>query len=396
MAGDKIAGTKWQLPRLPFFEPAHYALADKLIDFQRSASLPDHGCTSDFAPACRQILAELLRWGFLDYVVPPSANGSTPKFDVRAISIIREAIAYVSVLADTVFVMQGLGSAPLHLHPDRAFRERHLRAARAGSEIAALAVTEPASGSDVAAITTTAARQGDVFVLNGAKAWISNAGVADYYIVVARTGEAPGSRGLSAILVEASTPGLSAGAQADMIAPHPIGNLRFADCRVPATALIGGAGAGFKAAMATFDIFRTTVGGAALGIARRALDETLARVKTRRLFGRTMGEMEAVQAKIADMVADTESAALAVYRAAWTADVMGGRYSREASIAKLTATEAAFRVVDSAVQLFGALGVSNDSMVGRLYREIRPLRIYEGASEVQKVVIARAALAAAD
>ena len=382
----------WSLPQLPFFEPAHYALAEKLQAWQATVQVAPHDAQADLGPVCRAMLADLTQLGVLDYAVPRATEAGAPKFDVRALCIIREAISYVSVLADTVFAMQGLGTAPLQLHPDRALRDRYLDAARAGETIAALAITEPDSGSDVAAIATTATRDGDDYVINGGKVWISNAGIADHYVVVARTGEAPGARGLSAILVDARTPGLTAGPQSDMIAPHPLGPVTFKDCRVPAGNLIGSAGAGFKAAMATFDVFRPTVGAAAVGVSRRALHEVLARIRTRRLFGRAMADMEAVQAKLADMVTQTESASLAVYRAAWAADVLGGRTSREASIAKLHATEAAFQVVDTAVQLFGGLGVSNESVVGQLYREVRAMRIYEGVSEVQKVVIARATL----
>lgn len=380
----------WTLPRLPFFEPSHYALAERLASWE--APPDEHGPDGDLGPVCRRILADLAQRGLLDYVVPV-ADGDTPvRFDVRAICIIREALSYRSVLADTAFVMQGLGTAPLRLHPDAALRDGILDRCRSGARIAALAITEPESGSDVASIRTEAARSGDEFVLNGAKSWISNAGIADQYVVVVRTGEAPGARGLSTLLVEAGTPGLEAGPQRDMVAAHPIGDVRFTGCRVPAGNLISGAGEGFRAAMATFDVFRPTVGAAATGVARRALAETVVRMGSRELFGRSMARMEAVQAKVADMVVDTEAAALAVYRAAWMADVVGGRVTREASLAKLTATEAAFRVVDTAVQLFGALGVCNESVVGRLYREIRAMRIYEGASEVQKMVIARATL----
>jgi acyl-CoA dehydrogenase len=384
----------WSLPNLPFFDASHIALAERLTAWHRQVSPPDHEkFVADPAAVWRELLAKLARHGFLDYVVPQNHDGAPPRFDIRAICIIREALAFHSVLTDTAFVMQGLGTAPLHLHPDRSFRDAVLNQSRGGTSIAALAITEPDAGSDVASIATTAVLNGDSYVLNGAKAWISNAGLADHYVMVARTGEAPGSRGLSAFLVDAQTPGLICGSPIEMMAPHPIGNLTFKDCRISSDALICGAGAGFKAVMSTFDVFRPSVGGAAVGIARRALAETLERIRTRKMFGRAMGEMETVQGRIADMVADTESAALAVYRAAWTADVVGGRTSLEASLAKLVATEAAFRVVDSAVQLFGALGVSNDSVVGQLYREVRPMRIYEGASEVQRMVIARAALA---
>jgi acyl-CoA dehydrogenase len=385
---------EWRLQNLPFFDEGHFRLADKLQEWRGREGIPPEAHGSEVPQSlCRELLRQLAQWGFLDYVVPEPAHSATTRLDVRSICIIREALAFDSCLTDTMFVMQGLGTSPLWRHPDAEVRRRYLDPARRGETISALALTEPDAGSDVAAITTSATRHGGSYVLNGHKAWISNGGMADHYLVIARTGEAPGSRGLSAFMVEAGTPGLAWGPQEEMIAPHPISMLSFTDCRVPASSMIGEAGQGFKAVMAGFDVFRPSVGAAAVGVARRALAEAVARVKSRRMFGKPMAEMDNVQAKIADMAVDTEAASLMVYRAAWMADTLGGRVSAQAAMGKLLATESAQRVVDSAVQLFGAAGVWRGSIVEKLYRDIRPMRIYEGASEVQKVVIARSVLA---
>ncbi|MGI4812999.1 MAG: acyl-CoA dehydrogenase family protein [Janthinobacterium lividum] len=383
---------RWNLWDWPFFEPRHHELAARLREWQQQHQpLDDLSQHSPYlADEARALARELAEWGFLEFALPRDGG----VIDVRAVCLIREALAYRSALADNTFVMQGLGTAPLWLAGSVALRERYLDACRRGEHLAAIAVTEPEAGSDVAAIATTAQAVAGGYVLNGSKIWITNAGAADHYIVIARTGEAPGARGLSAFMVDAGTPGLTIGPHTEMIAPHPIAGFTLTDCRVPAGNLIGGPGEGFKAAMATFDIFRTSVGAAAIGMARRAMDEALARVSTRHLFGKTMSALESVQTKLAEMALDTESGALLVYRAAWQRDVRGGRVSREVAMAKLGATEAAQRVIDAAVQLFGGQGVARGCIVEQLYRDIRPLRIYEGASEVQKLVIARALLAA--
>jgi len=387
----------WHLCRLPFFEKVHYDLAEKLEQWRtENCDLFDLHPDGNYRPIYRKVLGRLATAGLLDHLLPQTKGEVIPRPDVRSLCIIREALAFDSFLVDAIFIMQGLGTAPLWHHRDRALRERVLSACRAGTQIAAIACTEPSGGSDLAQVATTAALDGSNYVLNGEKAWITSAGVADHYIVVARTGEGPGARGLSVFLVPATVAGLEVDADVPMIAPHSIGSLRFINCRVPASNLIGAAGSGFKAAMRTFDIFRPTVGAAAVGGARRALQETLERAKTRQMFGRKMSELDAVQARVADMVTDTEIAALTVYRAAWMSDVIGGRISRDAAMAKLVATEAASRVIDSAVQLFGALGVARGSVIERLYREIRPLRIYEGASEVQRMIIGRSVLAGLD
>lgn len=392
---DSHSRSPWKLEDLPFFDESHHELAHRLSKWIEShRQLLGHPCgRADARSHALSLLQSLAAAGFLDYAVPWPRAGGEIKVDVRALCIIREALAYDSFLADSFFVMQGLGTAPMWRHADARFRDDLLDACRSGRRVAALALTEPTAGSDLAQIATTAHLEGDGYALNGQKSWITNAGLADQYIVAARTAEAPGSRGLSVFLVPAQTPGLVVSGPVDLIAPHPLAHLVFKDCKVPRAALIGAAGSGFKAAMATFDVFRPSVGAAAVGGARRALSEAVHRVRSRRMFGQSMSEMGAVQSKIADMVADVDTAAMAVYRAAWLADTRGDRFSREAAIAKLVATESAQRVIDAAVQLFGALGVARGSKVEELYRDIRPTRIYEGASEVQRLVIARSVLA---
>jgi len=316
------------------------------------------------------------------------------ELDVRSLCLARETLAYYGGLPDFAFAMQGLGSGAISLFGTDAQKAGLLPRVVAGEAITGFALSEPEAGSDVAALATTARLEGDSYVLDGLKTWISNGGIADAYTVFARTGEAPGARGLSAFLVDAGTPGLRIAERIDVIAPHPLATLAFEGCRVPADRLIGESGSGFKVAMATLDVFRSTVGAAALGFARRAFDETLARVSSRELFGAPLADLQLVQGKLADMALEIDSAALLVYRAAWAKDTEGGRITREAAMAKLHATEAAQRVIDAAVQLHGGLGVTSGHPVERLYREIRALRIYEGASEVQQVIIARQALAA--
>jgi acyl-CoA dehydrogenase len=290
--------------------------------------------------------------------------------------------------------MQGLGSGAISLFGSAELRDRYLTAVADGRLIAAFALSEPEAGSDVAQVATTARPDGDGYVLDGEKTWISNGGLADFYVVFARTGEAPGARGLSAFVVDADAPGLRVAERIPVIAPHPLARIELDGVRVPAAQRLGAPGDGFKVAMATLDVFRPTVGAAALGFARRALDEALQRTTERELFGAPMADLPLVQAKLAEMALGVDTSALLVYRAAWTKDVVGGRVTREAAMAKLHATETAQRVVDNAVQLFGGLGVTVGSVVERLYREVRALRIYEGASEVQQLIVARAALAA--
>jgi acyl-CoA dehydrogenase len=372
----------------PFLEPRHRELAGRLETWA-AANLSDidHG---DIDQACRRLVGMLGRDGWLKFSAP--GEGESERIDVRALALIRETLACHSGLADFAFAVQGLGAGPVSLFGSMEQRSAWLPKTRAGTAIAAFALSEPASGSDVANIATAACRDGNGFVLDGEKTWISNGGIADFYIVFARTGEAPGARGLSAFIVEADNPGLAIAERLEVIAPHPLARLRFEKCRVPVSALIGSAGDGFKIAMATLDVFRTSVGAAALGFARRALDETLRRAANRHLFGAPLAELQMVQGHIADMALEIDAAALLVYRAAWTKDMGAERVTREAAMAKLFATEAAQRVIDAAVQIHGGDGVRSGHPVETLYREIRALRIYEGASDVQKVVIARSVL----
>ena len=376
----------------PFFEPRHRELADRLETWAaQNLSHIDH---DDTDRACRNLVAALGREGWLKFTAP--GEGDVEKIDVRTLALIREILARHSGLADFAFAMQGLGAGPISFFGDDEQRKTWLPKTRSGKAIAAFSLSEPASGSDVANISTTARRDGNGFVIDGEKTWISNGGIADFYIVFARTGEAPGARGLSAFVVEAGSPGLKVAERLNTIAPHPLARLRFEGCRVPASALIGRGGDGFKIAMATLDVFRTSVGAAALGFARRALDETLKRAAGRHLFGAPLADLQMVQGHLADMALEIDAAALLIYRAAWTKDMGAARVTREAAMAKLFATEAAQRVIDNAVQIHGGDGVRSGHPVETLYREIRALRIYEGASDVQKIVIARSVLSAVE
>jgi acyl-CoA dehydrogenase len=373
----------------PFFTDRHVAVAEA-IERWSLANLPvDH---SDTDAACRDLVRQLGAGGWLAHTAPYPDAIEPP--DLRTLCLMRETLARHDGLADFAFAMQGLGAGPISLFGN-AEQRSWLRRTRSGEAIAAFALTEPQSGSDVANIAMTAHRDGSAYVLDGEKTWISNGGIADFYVVFARTGEAPGTKGLSAFLVPSDIAGLSIAERLETIAPHPLARLRFERVSVPASAMIGGPGEGFKIAMATLDIFRATVGAAALGFARRALDETITRVKARQLFGGPLAELQMVQDHIADMAVDVDAAALLVYRAAWTKDNGAARITREASMAKLFATDRAQCVIDNAVQLHGGEGVRRGHIVEQLYREIRALRIYEGASDVQKIVIARQTLSGA-
>jgi acyl-CoA dehydrogenase len=373
----------------PFFEPRHRELADALEEWA-SANLGniDH---ADVDTACRELVARLGEGGWLLHsAIDP--DDETSRLDVRGLCIIRETLARHDGLADFSFAMQGLGTGALSLFGTKSQQRNWLPKTRTGAALSAFALSEPISGSDVANLDLAARDDGDGYVLDGEKTWISNGGIADVYIVFARTGEGPGAKGISAFIVPADTPGLTIAERLEVIAPHPLARLSFADCRVPKTALIGRPGEGFKIAMAVLDVFRSTVAAAALGFARRALDETLARASSRELFGAPLSELQMVQGHIADMALDIDAAALLVYRAAWLKDSGAARVSREAAMAKLYATDRAQSVIDKAVQIHGGDGVRKGSVVESLYREIRALRIYEGASDVQKVIIARQTL----
>jgi acyl-CoA dehydrogenase len=376
--------------KLPFFNDDHRRFAEALARWAdaRLPALPH----DDVDAACRARVAALGEAGLLKAVVPAEYGGLHPQLDVRTLCIARETLAFRDGLADFAFAMQGLGTGSITLYGTNDLKRRYLPPVRDGKAIAAFALSEPEAGSDVAALATTAKLDGNQFRIDGEKTWISNGGIADHYVVFARTGEAPGARGLSAFVVNADAPGLSVAERIDVIAPHPLARLTFDGVRVPAANRLGGPGEGFKVAMATLDIFRSTVGAAALGFARRALHETIEHAATRKLFGAPLGDLQMTQATIADSATEVDAAALLVYRAAWTKDQGAARVTSEAAMAKMFATEAAQRVIDRAVQIHGGLGVTKGVKVEELYRELRALRIYEGATEVQKVVIAREAL----
>ena len=369
----------------PFFDPPHRDWAAGVEEVAQSLEV-DH---SDTDAACRALVAQMGAAGLLQ---PTSSDDG--RFDLRTLCLARETLARHDGLADFAFAMQGLGTGAITLFGTEAQKAQWLPKTRAGKAIAAFALTEPGSGSDVANSTMIATRDGDDYILNGEKTWISNGGIADVYTLFARTGEAPGAKGLSAFVVTPDLPGFEIAERLDTIAPHPLATLRFTDCRIPADALLGAPGQGFKVAMSVLDVFRATVAAAALGFARRALDEALARVTTRQIAGSPLAELQMVQGHIADMAVDVDASALLVYRAAWTRDIGAPRITREAAMAKLFATDQAQQVIDKAVQLFGGDGVRSGMAVETLYREIRALRIYEGASDVQKVIIARQTLAA--
>jgi acyl-CoA dehydrogenase len=377
----------------PFFDATHRALAVELESW--CAANLGHGHGEDIDAECRALVCKLGEGGWLRYCVPASHGGVHERLDVRSLALIRETLARHDGLADFAFAMQGLGSGTISLFGSEAQKQAYLPAVAAGEKIAAFALTEPTSGSDVASMETRADPEGDGYVVNGAKTYISNGGIADFYVLFARTGEAQGAKGVSAFIAEAGTGGLDDSERIEVIAPHPLATLNFRNMHLSADALLGERGRGFAQAMATLDLFRTTVGAAALGFARRALDEATQRALTRRSMGATLADNAIVQSMLAEMVLDVDSSALLVYRAAWLRDVMGQRNSREAALAKLHATDSAQQVIDKAVQIFGGLGVTVGCPVESLYREIRALRIYEGASEVQKVVIARHHLAGA-
>lgn len=370
----------------PFFEDRHRALAAKLAAFAAERVEPLAHDESDPDGLTETFVGLLARAGFLDWAVPEGGH------DVRALCLARETLAYRSGLADFAFAMQGLGTGSIVLFGTDAQKAKWLTPVRNGKSLGAFALSEPEGGSDVAAMRTLATKEGDGWRLDGRKTWISNGGIAGQYVVFARTGEAPGAKGLSAFVVPAGAPGLAIEARIAVSAPHPLATLKFENCRVGPEALLGKPGDGFKVAMSTLDVFRSTVGAAALGFARRALDEAVAFAKSRDAFGSKLADMQLTQAALAECATDIDAAALLIYRAAWTKDTGAPRVSREASMAKYFATEMAQRVVDRAVQLHGGQGVVAGAVVERLYREVRALRIYEGATEIQKLVIANQVL----
>ena len=365
----------------PFFEERHRALAKRLDAFAHGFASSGH---EDLDQACKATVRQLGKAGLLTHCCVPEQG---ERFDVRALALSRDILARRDALLDFCFAMQGLGTGPISLFGSVKQRTTYLPPVMRGERLGAFALSEPQAGSDLAGLETTARRDGSGWLLDGTKTWISNGGIADHYVVFARA-----EQGLCAFIVDAQTRGLEVAARIPVIAPHPLATLRLSGCRVPAGALIGAPGQGLRIALATLEVFRTTVGAAALGLARRALDEALARVQQRKISGRKLSEFQLTQARLADMALAIDAAALLVYRAAWGKDTRkDGRSSantREAAMAKLHATEAAQQVIDSAVQIFGGAGVVSGATVERLYREIRALRIYEGTSEIQKLVIA--------
>jgi alkylation response protein AidB-like acyl-CoA dehydrogenase len=372
----------------PFFDGRHRELAAHLGAWA-SRHLAGVGHDVDVDAQCRCLVQELGAAGWLRHAVAGTAyGGAAEAIDTRAICLLRETLAWHHGLADFAFAMQGLGSGAISLAGTHAQRSHFLPRVAEGSALAAFALSEPEAGSDVAAMQCAARDDGDAYVIDGEKTWISNGGIADVYVLFARTGEGAGSRGISAFVVEAGTPGFEIAERIDVIAPHPLARLRFSGCRVPKANRLGEPGEGFKIAMRTLDVFRTSVAAAALGFGRRALDEGLERARSRTMFGQRLADFQLTQAKLAQMATTIDSAALLTYRAAWLRD-QGHTVTREAAMAKMAATEGAQQVIDAAVQLWGGLGVTSGQMVESLYREIRALRIYEGATEVQQLIIGR-------
>jgi len=367
----------------PFLEPRHTELAIQIDRFNRERRA-DHTMSED--EQARAVVRELGDAGLLAHTVPAELPGAT--LDVRALSVAREHLSYDSSLSDLMFAMQGLGSFPLTIAGGEALKRQWLPRVKAGTAIAAFAITEPEAGSDVSAIKTTARRDGDEYVIDGTKTFISNAGLADFYTVFAKTDAAAGHRGISAFVVECDRAGFAVEERLELIAPHPIGRLRFDGCRVPAANRLGDEGAGFKLAMQTLDTFRPTVGAAACGLAWRALDEAIDYAKRRVQFGRAIADFQATQMKLAEMATELDAARLLVYRAAWRKDSGAARITTEAAMAKLYATESAQRIIDAAVQIHGGAGLVRGAVVEHLYRDVRALRIYEGTSEIQKLIIA--------
>ena len=372
----------------PFFEERHRKLAKELDDWCRQTKWPHHGDSVDATDeACRQRVQLLAEGGWLRWCVPSEYGGKHESLDVRSLCLIRETLARYDALADFSFAMQGLGSGAISLYGNPEQKQNILEEVSAGRMIAGFALSEPDAGSDVVAMSSKAFSTTEGWKVNGEKSWISNGGIADYYTLFAKTSDQPGSGGISAFLLEADNPGLSIAERQEVMAPHPLARLQLKDAELSREALLGEEGKGFGIAMATLNIFRPTVGAAALGFARRALDEILHYSGNRNMYGQTMQNMPVVRSRLGEMDLEIDASALLVYRAAWAHDQKQGRITREASMAKLYATEKAQQVIDTAVQLFGARGVEKGNPVESLYREIRALRIYEGASEVHQQIL---------
>lgn len=373
----------------PFFDDHHRTLAAELDAWVAAEIAPLGHSEHDIDGQCKVILTKLAQGGWLDYAVPRAYGGKFDELDVRSLCLIRETLGRTSGLADFVFAMQGLGSGTITLFGSDAIKQEYLTGVRNGTKTAAFALTELASGSDVANMDSTAEDRGDHYVVNGAKTYISNGGIADYYVLFVRTGEAPGARGISAFVVDADTPGLEIAERIEVIAPHPLATLKFNNMKVDKRRLLGKAGEGFKASMATLDIFRSTVGAASLGFARRALDEAIDRTTTRRLFGATLADNLITQSKLAEMALDIDASALLIYRAAWTRDVLGRRNTREAAMAKLHATETAATICDQAARVLASYGYAMEYPVQRYLRDVRFTLIGGGTSEILKLIIAK-------
>ena len=378
----------------PFFDAPHRQLKQALNEWATAHIQPSHTDESNVDAQCQGLVQQLGQAGWLRHAIAGKAYGGlNDSVDTRSICLLREELAWHHGLADFAFAMQGLGSGAISLFGSESQKQYYLPRVAQGSAIAAFALSEPDAGSDVAAMRCSATRAGDDYVLNGEKTWISNGGIADFYVVFARTDDAPGAKGISAFIVDANCEGLEIAERIDVVAPHPLARLRFFNMRIPASQRIGDSGGGFKVAMATLDVFRTSVAAAALGFAARALHESLTWVKQRQMFGQVLADFQITQTKLADMATQLDAARLLTYRAAWLRD-QGQRITQEAAMAKLTATENAQRIIDMAVQLHGGMGVKKGCIVESLYREIRALRIYEGASEVQQLIIGRELLKA--
>jgi alkylation response protein AidB-like acyl-CoA dehydrogenase len=374
----------------PFFDESHRTLKKDLNAW--SLVHIQHGGDESRAAIdaeCKALVTALGHGGWLAHAIGGRAwGGVRDVIDTRSLCVLREELAYHHGLADFAFAMQGLGSGAISLQGTEQQQQRYLPRVGRGEAIAAFALSEPDAGSDVAAMQCSATAVEGGYVLNGQKTWISNGGIADFYVVFARTGEAPGARGISAFIVDADTQGLEIAERIDVVAPHPLATLQFHQVRINQAQRIGAAGEGFKLAMATLDVFRTSVAAASLGFARRALDESVAWARSRKMFGQSLADFQITQTKIADMATLLDAATLLTYRAAWLRD-QGQRITREAAMAKMTATENAQKIIDMAVQLHGGMGVKKGCIVESLYREIRALRIYEGATEVQQLIIGR-------
>ena len=371
----------------PFFTEEHRKLSKKLGAWVDTNISPND--EKNEYQAAKAYVSLLGKEGWLKYVVPSLFGGAFDQLDVRSICLIRETLARTSGLADVAFAMQGLGSYPISAFGSKSLKEKYLPRVASGAAIAAFAISEEGAGSDISALSTSGKKEGANYIVNGSKAWISNAGIADFYLVFCRTEKEPGAKGLTAFVVDANSEGLEVTEKIELLAPHPIGTLRFRNVKIPTTQMVGSPGEGFKVALETLDLFRCTVGAAALGFARSAMEQAVNRSMERKAYGHPLSDFQLTQQKIADMAVKIDASALLVYRAAWEKDEGKERITREAAMAKMYATEKAQQVIDSAVQIFGALGLVSGHSLEKLYREIRLLRIYEGTTEIQKLIIAK-------